>query len=119
MRKTTLIERILGTTDVSYMIAIFVFAMIGVAISLLIHSTNRNPDSFTSPRKFSLSYLIKDNWKRILLNILLILVTIRFSEEIIGVQLNEFVALLIGVSFDKLSEYLQNKKVIIGKKDDK
>lgn len=118
MQKATLMERLFGTVDISYAVSILAFALIGVAISLLIHSTNRDKKKSDTP-KFSFKILIKDNWKRILLNVLLILVTIRFCKQITGLQLNEFIALLIGISFDKLSEFLQNKKIGIGKNDSK
>lgn len=83
MKNMTLLERLLGTTDITYLLAIFLFAMIGVAISLLIHATNRKEG-----KKFNLFILLSDNWKRILLNFLLIVVTIRFCNEIIGLQLD-------------------------------
>lgn len=115
MNKISLIERILGTTDISYIIATLFFALVGVAISLLRHATDRDK-GMVIKSKFSLSYLIVDNWRRIALNVLLILVTIRFCQQITGLQLNEFVALLIGVFYDQLGEMLQKKNVLIGKK---
>lgn len=119
MDKISFLERILGTTDISYFIATLFFAMVGVFISLLRHSTNRDKSEAIvkgDPVKFSLSFLISDNWKRVAFNVLLILVTIRFCEQVTGLQLNEFVALLIGVFYDQLGEILQQKKVLIGKK---
>ena len=115
--KQTLLERLLGTNDTTYIIATLFFAMIGVAIGLLIHFDDRNKTDPTNPTKFSFTFLVKDNWRRILLNFLLILVTIRFCQQITGVQLNEFVALLIGVSYDRLSGFLQKKKILGGKTD--
>lgn len=115
MEKVTFLERVTGTNDFPFLAAVLVFALTGVVISLLIHASNRKPDSYTSPRKFSFGYLIRDNWKRVLLDILLVLVTIRFSQEITGLKLSEFTALLIGISFDKIAEWLQNKKILIGK----
>jgi len=118
MDSTTFSQSILGGYTIPHVVALLVFAMAGVLISLLIHSTNRDKGSPNTPVKFSLWFLLKDNWKRILLNLLLIVVTIRFCQEITGLQVTEFIALLIGVSYDKLSEFLQNKQVLIGKKDD-
>lgn len=56
--------------------------------------------------------MLKDNWQRITLNAILMVVTIRFCKEITGMDLNMFVALLLGVSYDKLGELLRNKKVL-------
>lgn len=115
MEKVTFLERMLGTNDVPFLAAVLAFALIGVVISLLIHASNRRPESYTSPRRFSFLYLIQDNWKRILLDVLLVLVTVRFSQEVIGLKLTEFTALMIGESFDKIAEWLQNKNILIGK----
>lgn len=115
MEKVTFLERMLGTNDVSFLAAVLLFALVGVVISLLIHASNRNPDSYTSPRKFNFWYLIRDNWKRILLDVLLVLVTVRFSQDLVGLKLTELTGLLIGVSYDKIAEWLQNKKILIGK----
>jgi hypothetical protein len=65
-----------------------------------------------TPFKFSFSFLIEDNGQRILLNLLLIIVAIRFSKEILGFEVKPFTALLIGVSFDKLSELLRNSNFL-------
>ena len=107
-----LLNHLLGPQDIWSFIACLLFALVGITISLLIHATNRYKESEKSPYKFSFSFLIKDNWQRILLNILLILMTIRFCKEITGLDLNMFVALLIGMAYDKLAEWLRNKCII-------
>lgn len=105
-------EHILGTGDITKFIACVFFALVGTVISLLVHASNRNKNSTKTPYKFSFVFLIADNWQRIMLNLLLILVTIRFCKEITGLELNMFVSLLIGISYDKIGEYLRNKCVI-------
>lgn len=107
-----MIQYIFGTTDISKFSACVFFALVGVVISLLIHSTNRDKDSMRTPFKFRWSVLIDDNSQRILLNLLLILVTLRFCKELTGLDLNMFVSLTIGVMYDKLSEWLRNKCII-------
>lgn len=115
METVNFIERLLGTSNVLAVAFYLFWACVGIAISLFIHSTNRDPNSYTSPRKFSWSYLIRDNWKRVALDALLVIVALRFSYDLLGFQMSDFRALMIGVSFDKLGEYLQNKKILIGK----
>jgi hypothetical protein len=105
----TIFQHLLGTNDIPKFIACVFFAMIGTVISLLVHATNRDKNSMKTPYKFSFVFLIADNWQRILLNLLLILVTIRFCKEITGMELSMFVSLLIGVGYDKLGEFLRNK----------
>lgn len=108
----TVFQHLLGTSDTAKFIACVLFALIGTVISLLVHATNRNKNSAKTPYKFSFVFLIADNWQRIVLNLLLILVTIRFCKEVTGLELNMFVSLLIGISYDKIGEYLRNKCVI-------
>jgi hypothetical protein len=103
---------LLGDLEPQNFIAMLFFALIGVAISILVHSTNRDPGSKRSPYRFTLSFILRDNGQRILLNALLIVVVIRFSKEILGFEIKPFIALLIGISFDKLSELLRNSNLI-------
>jgi hypothetical protein len=107
-----MLEHIFGTTDISKFIACVIFSLVGVTISLLVHSTSRDKNSINTPVKFSFSFLIRDNWRRIVLNLLLVLVTIRFCKEVTGMELNMFVSLMIGLTYDKLGELLRNKGVI-------
>lgn len=106
------INHLLGDIELHYFLALLTFAMIGVIISLLIHATNRNAESLRSPYRFNFFFLLRDNWQRIVLNFILIVVTIRFSPDIFGYQVTPFTALLIGVSYDKLGEWLRNKNVL-------
>ena len=95
--------------------ALFVFAMIGVAINLLLHANTRDQNSPNTPVKFSFKFLLADNWKRILLALLLIYVSIRFTSLIFAIDVtgnNElylFSAVIIGFAYDKLGEILKEK----------
>jgi len=105
-------DLLLGGITPQHFLAMLIFSLLGVMISLLVHSTNRDPNAMRTPYKFNLWFLIHDNIQRVALNILLIVVAIRFSKEILGFEIKPFVALLIGVSFDKLSELLRNSNFI-------
>jgi hypothetical protein len=100
-----------GISPQHFLVMLF-FALLGVMISLLVHSTNRDPKAIRTPFRFKLLFLIDDNIQRILLNLLLIVVAIRFSKEILGFEIKPFIALLIGVSFDKLAELLRNTNLL-------
>jgi len=95
--------------------ALFVFAMIGVAINLLMHANSRDQNSPDTPVKFSFKFLLQDNWKRILLGILLIYVSIRFISILFVIDVsgnNElylFAAVIIGFIYDKLGEIIKEK----------
>jgi len=100
---------ILGGLPLPMLLAALFFSLLGVTLNLLVDATTRKPETTDTPVRFSLRFLLRDNWKRILLSVLLILVTIRFCQELTGLHLNMFVSLLIGFGFDKLSEFLKGK----------
>lgn len=107
--KKDIISQLLGSGDLGFYIAALIFSMVGVVISLLISSSKRDQTNPSTPNDFSWGYLILDNAKRILLALLLILVTLRFSTELIGANLTMWGALLIGLGWDRLAAYLKEK----------
>lgn len=104
---------IFGNMDFNMFVASLLFALVGVLISLLLHATTRDQNSESTPVKFSFLFMLKDNWKRILLSIILVIVTIRFLKELTGLELNMFFSLCIGLVYDKLAEYLKSKSDIL------
>jgi hypothetical protein len=114
MDTLSLSQHIWGSLNPDMFFAALLFAMIGVTISLLMHAGTRNKTSTsTAPPKFNFWFLLTDNWKRILLSFILIVVTIRFLKELTGLNLNMFFALCIGVAWDKLSEFIKAKSDIL------
>lgn len=107
--KKDILNQLLGPGEPAFFIAGFIFAMFGVVISLLFSSSKRDQANPETPEKFSWLYLIYDNGKRILLAFLLIIVTLRFSNELIGANLTMWGALLIGLGWDRLAAYLKEK----------
>lgn len=105
----SIIKDILGTEIWQPFFTQYFEALVGVAISLLWHSSTRDSQAPSTPAKFSFSFLLKDNWKRILSSLLLIYVFIRFFPDITGISLSLFWCLAIGLSLDKLSELLKSK----------
>jgi hypothetical protein len=103
---------LLGDISGAAWVASLVFALTGVAISLLYSIDKRDKLSIRTPRKFSLLFLLSDNSHRIALNILLILVFLRFTPELIGKELTMWLALLVGLAFDRLASILREKKLI-------
>ena len=106
---------LMGAMSAPTFAALFFFALIGVSINLLMHANTRDQSSQNTPEKFSLLFLLKDNWKRILLAVLLIYVSIRFVQLIFtipvdsNIELYLFAAVFVGFIFDKLGEFLKNK----------
>jgi hypothetical protein len=108
-------QLILGVTSLAMYAALLFFACVGILINLLFHSTSRDQNSPNTPVKFSFRFLLWDNWKRIILSILVILVLIRFVsfffdfDVVNNNELYLFLALLVGMSFDKGAEILKAK----------
>ena len=92
--KKDILDHILGPGDPSYFIAAVFYAAIGIIVSLLFSSTKRDQSKPETPNTFSWYYLLWDNAKRIVLSVLLVLITLRFSREFIGADLTMFTALL-------------------------
>ncbi len=110
------ISTLLGGQTAGAFAALLFFALLGALISLLFHTTKRDPVSSSTPIRFSWIFFIQDNWKRALTSFLLIYVFLRFTPELIGVQLNEFWAIAIGLCNDQLAQVIKNKTNILGQK---
>lgn len=117
-------QLILGVTSIAMYAALLFFACIGILINLLFHATTRDQNSTNTPEKFSLKFLLWDNWKRIVLSILVILMLIRFVsfffdfDVVNNNELYLFLSLLIGVSFDKAAEILKNRSSFLKVRND-
>lgn len=98
---------------VNYLVAAFGWACIGVVISLLAHANTRDQSSPSTPVPFKPLFLLKDNWKRILLAFLLIIVSLIFIKDLFGKELTMFWALLIGLAWDQLAAWLKGKADIL------
>lgn len=98
---------ILGTSDFSSFAASFVFALIGIFLSLRLHAKKRNKADTETPYRFSAKFLMLDNLDRIASSVVLVFVALRFCKELVGVDLTMYFALLIGFGLDKISEGLK------------
>ena len=113
VKTPSITELILGGICLNTFLASLFFAMVGVTISLLVHANSRDQATTDSPVTFKWWFLLKDNWKRILLSFIMIIVTLRFVKELTGLDLNMFVSLCVGLVYDKLAEYLKSKSDIL------
>ena len=69
---------ILGFLSAGLFFSMLLFASIGIAIRLLFDAQKRDQNSANTPKKFSILFLLRDNWKTILATFLTVLVTLRF-----------------------------------------
>jgi hypothetical protein len=93
---------LLGNIEPMTFLLFLIWGMIGIFVNILIHASGRDVRTDYSPLQFSWTYLIKDNWKRGLLGIFLLIVSIRFSNEILGVETTAFASFWIGLTSHKL-----------------
>ncbi len=100
----------LGTRDVNLFWSCIFFGYLGVLIMILLDVSKRNPTSKWSPVAFSFRFFITDNLKRIILNVLLVAVCIRFIPQLTGKDMSQWLALLIGIGSDTLGAMILKKK---------
>lgn len=108
---------ILGNASVAYYLAAETFALIALVISLWAGSKSRDIPSTSTPIQFSWKFLIWDNAKRIWIGQLVLFLFFRFCTEILGRELNMFIAVGIGffLSFglDKAIAYIKQKSDVL------
>jgi len=103
-------------------LAMIFFAAIGVFIRMLLDATERDKTSTATPVRFSFWFLIKDNWKTILLAVIMVLITLRFAASVFEDQFSLdalaepagkekwlFGSLVIGVFYSSVTQALKEK----------
>lgn len=95
------------------------FAAIGVIISLLWGALTRKPLDSRTPVHFSLSFFLTDNFKRmvlsLILNIIGIPLLIIFSKKLLNLEPESWTGLIIGLFFDQIMAKLMKTKNTITK----
>jgi hypothetical protein len=107
--KKEFITALLGGQEPSHFLVNFVFALIGVALTLLLSTTFRDIDSKRTPQAFCWKFFVRDNWKRVVSGLLLTLLALRFTQEIFGIEVTHFFAVVIGCIHDQLALIVKNK----------
>lgn len=102
-------ELLLGTTDYTAYAVSFVLALIGAFFSLRFQVAKRNKNSPETPQRFSVKFMLADNAMRLLTTVLLIFIGLKFSQELLGAEVTQWGAIVIGLSLDKVSEFLKNQ----------
>lgn len=106
--KQDILAHILGPGDPAFFIAGIIFAIGGIFLSMLIDSAKRDYSNPSTPDYFSWKFMLKDNLIRLIRNVLVIFVTIRFSREIIGAEITMYLSFLIGLGLDKVIKFIIN-----------
>lgn len=108
--KITLTQYLLGGLDPVLFIACVWFAALGIAAALLVQSLFRNKKSEKTPKEFSWKFLFYDNWRKALLTVILVYLSIVFSYNLFGLSMTTWVACLIGFGYDNLLKVWKDKR---------
>lgn len=103
--------KILEGFDVIAFCAALFYGILGMVIMRLIHANKRDVDSERTPKDYSYWFLIKDNAIRILTSLLLIMVFIRFSQDLLGKTITMWLGFGFGLISDKLGGLIQRVAV--------
>lgn len=106
-------QLVLGNVSIAYYAAAEFFALLALVLSLWLHSQKRDKAAPTTPEPFSWIFLIMDNVKRIVVGQIALFLIFRFASEVLGRQLNMYMAVGIGFALsyglDKFIQYLKQK----------
>jgi hypothetical protein len=114
------LELLFGTTDFAGIAVGFIYAMIGLSLSILFETSTRKIAKPTTPNEFDFWFYVRDNKIRLITSLLLIIVGLRFYgefgyEAILSVSItNEnnalaSVGLTIGLSSDIISSIIKKR----------
>jgi hypothetical protein len=110
-------DLILGPVSAAYYAAAEFFAVLAIILSLYLHSRNRDPQSNSTPVKFSWLFLIWDNLKRIVAGQICLYLIFRFASEAIGRALTMWMAVGIGffisLGLDQFIGWMKEKSSIL------
>jgi hypothetical protein len=117
---------IFGVVQPGMFIAMVIFSAIGVTMALLGDAQTRDQNSPSTPEKFSFLFLLKDNWKTILLSFLAVILSLRFApilfpdqfttdalSDFMGKEKWLFGSFMIGLLFNGLLQLLKSKADIL------
>ena len=112
MTLSTFTHHVLKMDPILFLSYVF-WAGIGVLLSLLLNANQRSVNNNNMQMAFCWKFLFTSNYKRILISFLLILVSIRFSKQLIGLEQNAFSSFVIGLCSDHLGKALQLKILVM------
>lgn len=106
--KNEVLGYILGNVEPAFLVAFYLFALFGVVLSMLLHYGKKKQKS-----KFSFKFWIADNMVRFLTSVMCIFVVVRFFDQLpIDMELNMFLAVVVGASLDQVIILVRNKTQI-------
>lgn len=110
----TLRTELLGNLSVVSFQVYLIYAYFGVILNVISDIIRRKPDSSSSPKKFTFQYWWEDNWRRLLISIVLVPIAVLVAEEFMDSPLTKLEALGIGLAAEHLLELIKRKTKILG-----
>lgn len=108
--KNEIIGYILGDVTPAFLVAFYIFSLFGVVLSMLFHYGKKRKKDKT---KFSFKYWLADNFVRFLTSVFAIFIVVRFFDQLpIDMELNMFLAVVVGGSLDQVIILVRNKTQI-------
>jgi hypothetical protein len=106
--KQDFFDQILGGMSVGTLLAAFFFALIGITMMTAMNVMKGIKKNQSSPEHFSFKFFIEDTLPRlissVLVTLIVIFLSVRFSVDLIGAQLTMIYSLGIGLSIDKATQ---------------
>ena len=110
---STLTDYMLGDIDVTYMTAFYLFAFLGMALSMALHYKGKHKKSRI---KFNLGFFLKDNLVRIIVPLIIIFAVLRFESEFqLDIEPGMYLGFLSGLGMDRLIMKLRAYTNVFGK----
>ena len=105
--KDSVLNDVFGGESGNKLVALIIFAVIGFVVSLLVDRIKNNR-KIKSNGGFSFDYWIRDNWARMILSVIVIILGILFTPQIFGIQISTWGALVAGFCTDTIVAMLLN-----------
>lgn len=108
-------EYLLGGLDVEFVVSFYIFSLIGMLLSLLVHyeSKKKKDKKAGNKREFSFGYWLKDNGVRVLTTILVVFACMRLPEKFgWSGEIDMGFAFMVGLTMDVIIILLRKKSKI-------
>jgi len=105
---------LIGDFPLGAIYAFITWALVAAAISLLVNVVNRDVASAATPVKTSWRFMLLDNLRRIIANLLAIPVFIRIALILIPIQWMVPISIVIGILIDRLALRLKTLGILAG-----
>lgn len=98
-----------GKTKEEYLVLV-ICAIIGLIASLLVELI-RHKNDIKKKGGFSFIYWLQDNWSRMLLSVIIILIGVLYTQDLVGIEVGNKGALVMGFCTDKIIETIVSLKL--------